>query len=210
MFTGIIEEVGKVVRMDQDIAAQNLRLSIASSQLALEAKIGDSIAINGVCLTAIPSPQAGELSFEISPETFEKTTLKYCRMGSEVNLEGAVRASGRLGGHIVQGHIDALGKIGEIENLGAYHRIEIQMPSELRPYVVSKGSIAVDGVSLTVNNVSETSFQVMIIPHTWTATIFHSYKPGHSVNLETDILGRYVVELMQRRDLGIFGKDHQL
>jgi riboflavin synthase len=184
MFTGLIQKLGKIKNRIGDTIE-------VSAELPSSLKLGDSISVNGICLTAI---QISNQSFSanLSKETLSKTSSDEWVEDDPVNLEFPLMASAPLGGHIVQGHIDGVGRILSIEEIEGSRRIQIQFPSELAACIVSKGSIAVDGVSLTVNEVSNSTFSVMIIPHTWTQTIFHTYRMGQKVNLEVDILAKYV------------------
>ena len=189
MFTGIIEETGAVEEVKE--SASGLSLTIAPQRVAEGLKIGDSLAVNGCCLTVVEI-QGKRLRFDLLRETWERTNLQFLTRGALVNLERPLRADGRLDGHFVTGHIDGLGKIARWERSGADHVLEIAPPSELMRYVVHKGSIAIDGISLTVAAVNKTSFTVWIIPHTYEVTALRELKVGDAVNLETDILGKYV------------------
>ena len=194
MFTGIVEEVGRVV------AAAGLRLEVACGFGDLV--IGDSIAVNGVCLTVMELADLGdEITFaaELSEETLARTSLGTLTAGSPVNLERPVPAGGRLGGHVVQGHVDGTGLVGALDPQEGSVVMWIQAPRGLRRYLVEKGSVAVDGVSLTVAGLREGAFSVALIPHTLTATTLHSKTPGDVVNLEVDILAKYVEALLGER-----------
>lgn len=194
MFTGIIEETGSVAELQQN--ASGITLAISASRIVAEnLKIGDSLAINGCCLTVV---EAGKcLRFDLLRETWERTNLQFITRGSLVNLERPLRADGRLDGHFVTGHIDGLGKITRWERSGQDHVLEISPPSELMRYIVQKGSIAIDGISLTVAEVKPASFIVWIIPHTYEVTALRERKVGDAVNLETDILGKYVEKFLR-------------
>ncbi|MBU6389458.1 riboflavin synthase [Patescibacteria group bacterium] len=188
MFTGIITHIGTVAERRDT----GLRFSVPSNLLA-GLTTGASIAINGVCLTVTEIDTAGSrLTVEVMPETLARTTLGSLRPGSRVNLELPLPISGRLDGHFVQGHIDGRGIIRTIAVLGNSHVYEIEIPSELRKYVAEKGSIAVNGVSLTVMRKMPDGFSVGIIPHTWECTTLADLKSGDEVNIETDILAKYV------------------
>jgi riboflavin synthase len=192
MFTGIIEEIGRVTRVERGGVT---RLTIAGPQVASDARVGDSIAVNGACLTVTRSD--GEaLSFEAVPETLSRTNLGELQAGSRVNLERALAAGARLAGHIVQGHVDGVGTIQSIEAEQDSWRITVAVPAPLRRYLVEKGSVAMDGISLTVASLTEDGFTVAIVPHTWTATTIHERRRGDRVNLETDILAKYVERLL--------------
>jgi riboflavin synthase len=189
MFTGLIEAIGEVQEVTPTPAGFRLRVTTA---IAPDLVAGDSLAVNGVCLTAVSSDASG-IHADISPETLRVTALGLLRRGSLVNLERPLRADARLGGHFVQGHVDATGTIDDIRPDGDSHRLTIRFPAVLAPYIVSKGSITVNGISLTVASVDDRRFDVQIIPYTWEHTNLHLAKAGDLVNLESDILGKYVV-----------------
>ena|SRR5438034_1626096 len=195
MFTGIVEEVGRVT------TAAGLRLEVACGFGDLG--IGDSIAVNGVCLTIMELADLGdEITFaaELSEETLARTSLGTLGAGSPVNLERPVPAGGRLGGHVVQGHVDGTGLVRALDPQEGSVVMWIQAPAALRRYLVEKGSVAVDGVSLTVAGLQEPgAFGVALIPHTLSATTLHSKAPGDVVNLEVDILAKYVESLLGER-----------
>lgn len=194
MFTGIIKAVGTVDHMEPQQG--NLRLSIRSEELPWEDyEVGESISVNGVCLTAVTLRKDGFDAY-VSPETMKVTALRSMAAGSRVNLEPALRANDRLGGHFVSGHVDCVGTVLEkIEEAGSI-RLRIGLPAEYRKYAARKGSICVDGVSLTINEVSDDSFAVNIIPHTADATIAGAYETGSSVNIEVDLIARYLERLL--------------
>jgi riboflavin synthase len=189
MFTGLIEAIGEVQEVTPTPAGFRLRVTTA---IAPDLVAGDSLAVNGVCLTAVSSDASG-IHADISPETLRVTALGLLRRGALVNLERPLRADARLGGHFVQGHVDATGTIDDIRPDGDSHRLTIRFPAALAPYIVSKGSITVNGISLTVAGVDDRRFDVQIIPYTWEHTNLHLAKAGDLVNLESDILGKYVV-----------------
>jgi riboflavin synthase len=198
MFTGLIEAVGVVESVKPTIDA-GLRIRVRTG-LALELSAGESLAVNGVCLTVIAA-EAGEVQADIGPETARVTTLGSLGRGHEVNLERPLRFDGRVGGHFVQGHVDATGRLTGIRPEGDAHWMAVSFPPELAPYLVRKGSIAVDGVSLTVAALGETHFDVMIVPFTWANTNLRTRQTGDPVNLECDIVGKYVAraaEVAQR------------
>lgn len=197
MFTGIIEEVGIVekIKKANDVA----RITISASLIVKDAKEGDSIAVSGVCLTAVEVFQNGFLA-DISKETLSKTNFGNLRLGAKVNLERSVTLQTRLGGHIVLGHVDGCGRITSIEQNGDYSTIRIAYPKELSRYMVYKGSIAVEGISLTIANLVDDWFEVAIIPKTWNKTNLSSLGVGDIVNLETDILAKYVERLLSDRN----------
>ena len=193
MFTGIVEETGKVQSIEP--SPSGIRLCLCAARTPQGLKRGDSIAVNGCCLTVVGiSPWKGgkRLRFDLLRETWERTNLQFARPESLVNLERPLRASGRLDGHFVTGHIDGLGEIVRWETEGKDHVLEIAAAPELMRHIVFKGSIAVDGISLTVAGVQKNSFRVWIIPHTFEVTALQERTVGDHVNLETDILGKYV------------------
>ena len=191
MFTGLIETTAKVLSLQSKGAGLSL---VVNPIEPFEVNIGDSVSVDGVCLTAVIVK--GVLSFDVSPETIRHTTLGNLRTGSIVNLERALRPTDRLGGHIVTGHIDAVGDIRTIRQTGEYTFVVIQASPEVLKYVVKKGSIAIDGISLTVNGVSPTFFSLAIIPHTLRVTSLKNKRVGDRVNIETDIIGKYVARLI--------------
>ena len=193
MFTGLIEAVGEVSEMKPTAAGFRLRVA---TPLASDLALGDSIAMNGVCLTAVACDEGG-VHVDVSPETARVTTLGALRRGSLVNLERPMRADARVGGHFVQGHVDATGTIDEIRQEGDSWWITVRFPNSLAPYIVRKGSIAVDGISLTVAGVDDRRFDVQIIPYTWQHTNLRQAKVNDLVNLECDILGKYVMRALE-------------
>ena len=196
MFTGLVEATGEVVALER--IAAGARLSVRAAGLAAEAADGESIAVNGCCLTV--SGHAPEiLRFDLLAETIARTNLGALAPNELVNLERALPVNGRLGGHFVQGHIDLSAEVRAFEPIGRDARLEIELPAEFARYVVSKGSIAVDGISLTVAEVRPESFVVWIIPHTRAATNLRVRKAGDRVNLEFDLLAKYVERLLAER-----------
>ena len=193
MFTGLIEAIGEVSEMAPSAAGFRLRLA---TPIAREVSPGDSVAVNGVCLTAV-SCDAAAIDADVSPETLRVTSLGSLQPGALVNLERPLRADARLGGHFVQGHVDATGTLDDIRPDGDSFWLSIAYPTLLAPYIVRKGSIAVDGISLTVAAVDDRRFDVQIIPYTWEHTNLRLAKRGHVVNLECDILGKYVVRVAE-------------
>ncbi|HKQ38787.1 MAG TPA: riboflavin synthase [Verrucomicrobiae bacterium] len=194
MFTGIVEETGRVEDVQETQSGIALRITAGRSAAGL--KIGDSIAVNGCCLTVVEIRNDAQLRFDLLRETWDRTNLQFVSPGSHVNLERPLRADGRLDGHFVTGHIDGLGRIVRWERSGADHVLEIAPPAELIRQIVQKGSIAVDGISLTVASVNEKTFTVWIIPHTFEVTALRERKIGDAVNLETDILGKYIEKML--------------
>jgi len=200
MFTGIIEETGVVHSIVENV--KGIRIEIAARTCVQGTKVGDSIAVNGCCLTVtdISRGRGGHprLRFDLLRETWNRTNLRSAVKGSAVNLERALPAQGRLGGHFVTGHIDGLGKITRWERAGADHVLDISAPKEILRYVIHKGSIAVDGISLTVAAVTQTGFRIWIIPHTFDVTALRERALGDAVNLEADLLGKYVEKFVGR------------
>lgn len=194
MFTGIIESVGKVVALQPKNG--DLRLRIHTGKLDLcDVKLGDSIATSGVCLTVVELPGDGYWA-DVSRETLDNTTLPFWKTGQQVNLEKALTPQTRLGGHIVSGHVDGIGEVVARYPDARSERFRIRAPKELAKYIAHKGSITVDGISLTVNKVEGQEFELNIVPHTLQETIMGSYQSGTKVNLEVDVLARYLERLM--------------
>lgn len=194
MFTGIIESIGSVAAMHDK--GGDMRLTLKTGKLDMsDVQLGDSIAVNGVCLTVIEMT-SGSFSADVSGETLRLTSLGKLQQGSRVNLEKALTLATRLGGHMVSGHVDALGKILERKDDARSIWFLVQAPENLARYIVHKGSITVDGTSLTVNAVSGNEFELNIVPHTLQETIMSGYVPGTEVNLEVDIIGRYLERLL--------------
>lgn len=197
MFTGIIEELGTVQRLDR--GSNSCQIVIQAAQVLEDVKLGDSIAINGVCLT-VTSFDREHFTADMMAETLAKTNLKDLGSGQRVNLERATRLGDRMGGHLVQGHVDAVGTIVEQQKVGIATVLRIKASDELLQYLVAKGSVAIDGISLTVVEVLSDSFTVSIIPHTSKMTTLGFKKSGDTVNLEADIIGRYVEKLLKRSE----------
>jgi riboflavin synthase len=193
MFTGLVEAVGEVTDVTPTPGGSRLRLGTA---LAPELTNGDSLAVNGVCLTVVLADPGG-VHMDVGPETARITTLGAVRRGTVVNLERPLRADSRLGGHFVQGHVDGIGTIEELRQDGDSYWLTVVFPPALAAYIVRKGSIAVNGISLTVAGVDDRRFDVQIIPYTWTHTNLQSTKAGDPVNLECDILGKYVARSVE-------------
>ncbi len=196
MFTGIIEEVGRVTRIANENG--NRRLTVSSSQLVRELKLGDSIAVSGVCLTAVNiTPKS--FTADLAEETWKRTSFSRIKAGALVNLELPMRADGRFGGHIVQGHVDGTGKFLTLKKLsnGGGYALRIEIPTDLARYVIFKGSLCIEGISLTVAKIEGTEVSVAIIPHTVKMTNLKSLKPGDPVNLEVDMIAKYVEKMLQ-------------
>ena len=197
MFTGIVQEVGKVESVDK--SGDGIRLAIRSQKAATGLKTGNSLAVNGCCLTAVrvkPGARECVIEFDLLRETWERTNLQFAKAGALVNLEPPLRADTPIDGHFVTGHIDGIGKIVKMERSGADRRLEISAPPTIMDFLVAKGSIAVDGISLTVAELRKKQFTVWIIPHTYEATALRERDVGDAVNLEADILGKYVAKFM--------------
>lgn len=193
MFTGIIEELGRVRSIER--RGEGARLVIEARTVTMDAQGGDSIAVNGVCLTAI-DVRADSFAADGSRETLERSTLGRLRAGAPVNLERAVTPSTRLGGHIVQGHVDARGRFMSAEEHGGSWTVRIAYPKELARYLVFKGSVAVEGISLTVAALADDYFEIAIIPKTWAMTNLSHLRPQDEVNLEADIIAKYVERIL--------------
>jgi len=194
MFTGIIAALGKVVAVQTQ--GGDVRLEVASQKLDLnDVELGDSIAVNGVCLTVV-SMQSDRVYFDVSRETLDRTSIGIAKIGSEINLEKALALGDRLGGHFVSGHVDGMGECIKRETSARSIIFQFRIPSNLERYIAEKGSICIDGVSLTVNEVSQGIFEVNIIPHTLEETIIKDYQVGTRVNLEVDLIARYLERLI--------------
>lgn len=196
MFTGIIEEVGSIERIKQ--TGNAILMTIASKKLLEDVKLGDSIAINGVCLT-VTSFDKGSFTVDVMPETVKATSLKQLSRGSNVNLERAMAAGGRFGGHFVSGHVDGIGEVIKKQKQDNAIYYEIEVSEALRNYIIMKGSIAIDGTSLTVFGVTDTTFTISIIPHTISETIIGAKGTGDIVNIECDMVGKYIEQFIERR-----------
>ena len=199
MFTGLIEEKGIIEGLD--ISGSSGKIRIRARKVLEGTKTGDSIAVNGICLTVVTFDETG-FTADVMAETVRRSSLKTCRVGSEVNLERAMALGERFGGHIVAGHIDGTGVVREIRREENAVWIDISAPPEIMRYVIKKGSIAIDGVSLTVARVSDTEFAVSVIPHTGEETTLLGKCVGDSVNLENDVIGKYVEKLIGGGDAG--------
>jgi riboflavin synthase len=195
VFTGIVQELGSVAAVDG--GADGIRVSLEAPRTAAQVAVGDSVAIDGCCLT-VTSVNGGTLAFDAVPETLARTTLGSLEAGADVNLEPALRAGDPLGGHYVQGHVDAVGHVRSVEPEGEGKRIWIDAPPAVLRYCVEKGSVAVQGASLTIAALDDAGFAVALIPHTLAATTLGTIGPGDPVNLEADVLAKYVERLLSR------------
>ncbi len=193
MFTGLVEKVGKVISLKK--SPEGAVLTVETSLEGI--KIGDSVAVNGACLTAIEVKQK-RVSFELSPETLERTNLKLLKTGDFVNLERALQVGDRLGGHIVQGHVDFTARIISFKNLGKHRELIVEIPHGWEKYFVEKGSVALDGISLTVNTIWGNKISINVIPHTYENTNLKYKKVGDLLNVETDVIGKYVINCLER------------
>jgi riboflavin synthase len=196
MFTGIIEQVGTVVGIE--VQGENRRITFESAPIAKQLKTGDSVAVSGVCLTALAITSAS-FSADLAPETWTRTSFSRVQNGALVNLELPMRADGRFGGHIVQGHVDGVGKLIELQRIAKSENwwLQIEMPPAIARYTVFKGSISIEGVSLTVAQLTGSKCSVAIIPHTVEMTNLGFLKPGEAVNLEADLIAKYVEKMLQ-------------
>ena len=200
MFTGIVQAVGRIAALEQRGA--DARVVIDASSLDLgDVALGDSIAVGGVCLTAVALDGA-TFAADVSVETLARTTLGALVVGDRVNLEKSLRLADRLGGHLVSGHVDGVGRVAHIEDNGASQRWTFDVPAPLMRYIAVKGSICIDGTSLTVNTVKGDTFGVTLIPHTLDVTTFSARKAGDAINLEVDLVARYVERLFGDRTIG--------
>lgn len=197
MFTGIVEEIGIVKKFL--ICADNAELEIGCRTVLENTKLGDSIAVNGVCQTVI-SLQPDSFTVQVSKETLEITNFDKLKTGQKVNLERALTLSSRLGGHIVSGHVDCCGNVLNIQKYSDFYNIKIEIPENMSKYVIHKGSITINGISLTVANIENNVIKIALIPHTYENTNLSDIQIGSSVNIETDILGKYVEKLLSAHD----------
>jgi riboflavin synthase len=200
MFTGIVEEVGRITRIEQ--RGENRRITITAEHAPKELKTGDSVSVSGVCLTALEiKPNVKPTSFcaDLAPETWARTSFSRIHEGALVNLELPMKADGRFGGHIVQGHVDGVGKLVSLDRIADSENwwLRIELPHEVEKYAVYKGSISIEGISLTVAKLEENLCTVAIIPHTVEMTNLNSLKPGDPVNLEADLIAKYVEKMMR-------------
>jgi riboflavin synthase len=197
VFTGIVRELGTLVAGDD--AAGGRSIIVRALETAVLANVGDSVSVNGCCLTATAIAD-GRISFHAVPETLARTTLGQLRVEDRVNIEPAVRAGEPLGGHYVQGHVDAVGSVSSVEPEGEGLRVLVEAPENVLRYCVEKGSVTVDGVSLTVAELADDAFVVALVPHTLQATTLSTLAPGREVNLEADVLAKYVDRLLRASD----------
>lgn len=203
MFTGIVEEAGVIEKITP--TKKSIEMTVRATVCGKGVKVGDSVAVNGCCLTAVkvtPRGKAKLIQFDLLQESWQRTNFQFGKVGSLVNLERSLRANGELGGHFVTGHVDGLGKIIRWERAGKDHVLDIAAPADVMKYLVFKGSVAVDGISLTVAAVQKKSFRIWIIPHTFEVTVLRERKVGDAVNLEADILGKYVEKFIVARKRG--------
>jgi riboflavin synthase len=200
MFTGIVEEAGVIEKITP--AEKSIEMTVRGGVCGRGMKVGDSVAVNGCCLTAVNISTQGKaalMRFDLLQESWRRTNFQFAKPGSLVNLERSLRANGELGGHFVTGHVDGLGKIIRWERAGKDHVLDIAAPADVMRYLVFKGSIAVDGISLTVAGVRKKNFRIWIIPHTFDVTALRERKVGDAVNLEADLLGKYVEKFLSKK-----------
>jgi len=201
MFTGIVEEVGRITRIEQ--RGENRRITVAAEKAPKELEPGDSVSVSGVCLTALDikpgSTEAGSFCADLAPETWVRTSFSRIHEGALVNLELPMKSDGRFGGHIVQGHVDGVGKLVAFDRISDSENwwLHIELPNDVERYTVYKGSISIEGISLTVAKLEKNRCTVAIIPHTVEMTNLHSLKPGDPVNLEADLIAKYVEKMMK-------------
>jgi riboflavin synthase len=196
MFTGIVEEIGRVTRIEQ--RGESRRLTVAAEQAPKELKTGNSVAVSGVCLTALDI-KPGSFCADLAPETWVRTSFSRIHEGALVNLELPMKADGRFGGHIVQGHVDGVGRLISFDRIADSENwwLEIELPEDVEKYTVYKGSISIEGISLTVATIGKNRCTIAIIPHTVEMTNLHSLKPGDPVNLEADLIAKYVEKMVK-------------
>ncbi|MCL1699055.1 riboflavin synthase [Lysinibacillus sp. Bpr_S20] len=194
MFTGIVEDIGTVKTLQSD--RQSMKITVISKKMVEDVKLGDSIAVNGVCLTVIHFTEQ-ELTMDVMPETVSATNLQQLAIGDPVNLERAMSANGRFGGHFVSGHVDGVGKVVRKRPLANAVYIDIELSKELTSFCIPKGSITIDGTSLTLFHVENNSVTVSLIPHTYKETILGKKKIGELVNVETDLVGKYILHQLK-------------
>lgn len=193
MFTGLVEEIGRIAGVEQRPAGR--RFWIAAARVIEDIRVGDSLAFNGCCLTAV-AVEPGRVGVDVVPETLQRTTLGSWQEGDAVNLERSLRLDQRLGGHLVQGHVDGVGEIRSVLAEGEGKRVTVAIPDALARFIAEKGSLAVDGVSLTVARMAGASCELALIPHTLAVTVAGRYAPGRRVNLEVDLIARYLARML--------------
>ncbi|SNZ06819.1 riboflavin synthase alpha chain [Persephonella hydrogeniphila] len=198
MFTGLVEEVGKIKTVKTSTGGLTIQVQV--KKITDDIKVGDSVAVNGVCLT-VTGIQGDTISFDVSQETVRRSNIGQLRNGDLVNIERALKLSDRLGGHIVQGHVDTVGTVKRIIPKGEHTEFVIHFPEEFQDFVVEKGSIAIDGISLTINEVYGNEISINIIPHTIQNTNLKNRKTGEAVNIEFDILGKYVKRMLSKNKI---------
>jgi riboflavin synthase len=197
MFTGIVEEVGRITRIEQ--RGENRRITITAERTPKELAVGNSVSVSGVCLTALDI-KSQSFCADLAPETWARTSFSRIREGALVNLELPMKADGRFGGHVVQGHVDGVGKLIAFDRIADSENwwLQIELPQDVEKYTVFKGSISIEGISLTVAKLEQDRCTIAIIPHTVEMTNLHSLKPGDPVNLEADLIAKYVEKMMKR------------
>lgn len=200
MFTGIVQALGRIAAAESRAGGQRFRIE-SDAIAAFGLGVGDSVAVNGVCLTAL-MPEAGAFQADASPETLSLTTLGRLEVGSSVNLEPALKAGDALGGHMVSGHVDGMARLVDSEAAGDNRILRFEAPATLARYIAHKGSVTLDGVSLTVNRVDGSTFELNLIPHTLEVTTLGRLSPGDPVNLEVDLIARYLERLLEQREAG--------
>jgi riboflavin synthase len=203
MFTGIIEEIGRTVKISS--IPNGKKLEISASKILADLQVNHSVAVSGVCLTVI-NVKKKSFTVEAVGETLKKTTLARIRQNQPVNLERAIQMNDRLGGHLIQGHINGIGRIKKINKKGENWYLEIIIPKELSAYVIDEGSISIDGISLTIAYLENTNIGISIIPHTFKNTVISSYKTGQEVNIEVDFLAKYVEKFLNKQKYQKNGK----
>ncbi len=200
MFTGLVEETGRLT--DKIATGDGYQLVISANKIMSDLELGSSVSVNGVCLTVVKKT-SGTFSADTIEETLKKTNLGGLKIGDRVNLERPLKAEERLGGHFVLGHVDTTGSIVEIKELSNSHFVTISYPESFGKYLIYVGSVAIDGVSMTVAELGKNTFSVGVIPHTWLETVFSDKRPGSTVNLEFDVLGKYVERIMEGKSADI-------
>lgn len=197
MFTGLVEEKGTLINKIK--TGDGFRLEIKAVKVLEDTQIGSSISVNGCCLTVVEK-KSDSVAMDTIEETLKKTNLGELNVGDPVNLERPLKADARLGGHFVLGHVDTKGEVVEIQELSNSHFMRIRFPEEFKQYLIYVGSVSIDGVSMTVAELKDNIFGIGIIPHTWQETVFSTRKPGSTVNLEFDVLGKYVERIMENKE----------